>query len=510
MTSMAMSHTATRYLSRVRIKYLKKRCLRSTWLHHTGPEVGGQFFLDDVKLGDGRAPEGEEGGGDLEAEDEEGAEHTAHRQHRAAQHAVPSYAEGLEGAQDEEEAEGGGDEGTDQVEGQGQRDGEDEAEGDVEGGEGQTEGASRHQHGAQLVAQRQLLTPGRQEDAPHPPPPLLDKVLQRERALLVHLAIHKAEAVAPLEGHHGEEAVLGDGRLGPVVERHGLLRGGVGHDEGPLPAEERLVENLEGEAERPVVHAHAHAVGQGGEPVDHPPFAVGDDALAEVMAALRHEVDDAHHGVLRQQGLLVQVDDPVVVGEDVHVGLQAVLQGAGLEERAARGAVVGRHHHLPHAARLGQVQGGVRHHLEQEVLQVHVAAHGQVPLQVVAHQLREEAARDDAEAEEGPQERRALQARLGREDAEADDAQEVEDAEEEGGDDQVAEQVQHGGQHVSIPVHGPRLQLRLHREHPEDVADQPEDGDVQPYAADVQQVVARQPAPALLLTCGPVLSVVRF
>ncbi len=40
---------------------------------------------------------------------------------------------------------------------------------------------------------------------------------------------------------------------------------------------------------------------------------VGDQPLAEVVTAVGDEVQDPPDAVLGQQGLLVQVDDPVVV-----------------------------------------------------------------------------------------------------------------------------------------------------------------------------------------------------
>ena len=220
----------------------------------------------------------------------------------------------------------------------------------------------------------------------------------------MHLTLHEAEAVASLEGHDGEEAVFSQGGIGSVVEGHVFLSSGVGHDEGALPAEERLVQHLEGEAEAAVVHAHPHAVRQRRQPVHHLPLAVGDDALAEVVTPLRHEVDDSHHGVLRQQRLLVQMDDPVVVRQDVHLRLKAVLQGSRLEQRPAWSPVLRRDDHLADPAGLGQEKGRVRHHLEEEVLQVDIVAHLQVPLDVLAHELREEPASHHTEAEERAEE----------------------------------------------------------------------------------------------------------
>ena len=51
------------------------------------------------------------------------------------------------------------------------------------------------------------------------------------------------------------------------------------------------------------------------------------------MLVRRYEVHDASHAGLREKGLLVEVDDPGVVLQDVLVLLQAVLQGSRLHKR---------------------------------------------------------------------------------------------------------------------------------------------------------------------------------
>ena len=51
------------------------------------------------------------------------------------------------------------------------------------------------------------------------------------------------------------------------------------------------------------------------------------------MLVRRYEVHDASHTGLREKGLLVKVDDPGVVLQDVLVLLQAVLQGSRLQKR---------------------------------------------------------------------------------------------------------------------------------------------------------------------------------
>ena len=59
----------------------------------------------------------------------------------------------------------------------------------------------------------------------------------------------------------------------------------------------------------------------------------GRSTLTKWMLVRRYEVHDASHAGLREKGLLVEVDDPGVVLQDVLVLLQAVLQGSRLHKR---------------------------------------------------------------------------------------------------------------------------------------------------------------------------------
>ena len=68
--------------------------------------------------------------------------------------------------------------------------------------------------------------------------------------------------------------------------------------------------------------------------------------LSELVLAVDDEVEYAPDGCVCDQRLLVEVDDPVGVGQHVDVLLQAVLKGAGLEQRAVLRAVTRRNHHL--------------------------------------------------------------------------------------------------------------------------------------------------------------------
>ena len=62
----------------------------------------------------------------------------------------------------------------------------------------------------------------------------------------------------------------------------------------------------------------------------------GRSTLTKWMLVRRYEVHDASHAGLREKGLLVEVDDPGVVLQDVLVLLQAVLQGSRLHKRRWR------------------------------------------------------------------------------------------------------------------------------------------------------------------------------
>lgn len=53
------------------------------------------------------------------------------------------------------------------------------------------------------------------------------------------------------------------------------------------------------------------------------------------MAAFNNKVKNSSDGRLGGQGLFIQVNYPVRVGQDVDVFLQAVLEGTSLEQRAA-------------------------------------------------------------------------------------------------------------------------------------------------------------------------------
>mmetsp|Transcript_23399 Transcript_23399/g.39098 ORF Transcript_23399/g.39098 Transcript_23399/m.39098 type:complete len:302 (-) Transcript_23399:3295-4200(-) len=111
-------------------------------------------------------------------------------------------------------------------------------------------------------------------------------------------------------------------------------------------------------------------------------------------------VQDVRHGVRRDHGLLVQVDDPVLRAR--RRVLNGVLQSAGLELRKGRRVVVGGHQELNHGhlGALLEVELVVRGHLQLPVL-AGQAAHERLAhrLHVVQHQVGVVAARHDAEVE---------------------------------------------------------------------------------------------------------------
>lgn len=75
----------------------------------------------------------------------------------------------------------------------------------------------------QLVLERYHLGVDHQQDALEPALALLQEVEQRERRLLVHLALDEVEGVALAEGAHRKEAVLGHRAIDAVVKGHGTL-----------------------------------------------------------------------------------------------------------------------------------------------------------------------------------------------------------------------------------------------------------------------------------------------
>lgn len=112
------------------------------------------------------------------------------------------------------------------------------------------------------------------------------------------------------------------------------------------------MEELELQTQLAHVVRHPKAVRQRGQPIDHVLVGVRDQALAERMLAIQDEVDDASHRVLGEQGLLVQVHNPIAVVQHIHRVLETVLQGPGLEERSGARLVLLGHHNLTDATML--------------------------------------------------------------------------------------------------------------------------------------------------------------
>lgn len=74
-----------------------------------------------------------------------------------------------------------------------------------------------------LVAEWNDLWVHHQQDALQPTFALLQEVQQRERRLLVHLALNPVERITFAERFHGEEAIFGYGAVGAVVKRNFAL-----------------------------------------------------------------------------------------------------------------------------------------------------------------------------------------------------------------------------------------------------------------------------------------------
>ena len=307
-----------------------------------------------------------------------------------------------------------------------------------------------------------------EEDALDPALALLQEVPEGEGRLLPHLAVDPVERVALGHGRHGEVGVLGNAALGAVVERDGALGARLAHDERALEQEERLVEALQAEAQHAHVGAHAKRVGQRGHPVDDLLVGVGDEALADLVLALEQEVEYAAQRAVGQHRLLVQVHDPVVVAQHVHVVLERVLESARLVAAIGLGAVRGGHDDLAHARVLRhadglEVHGLVGDHFDDELVEAEVEARVHVAHDVLAHELRVVAARDHAYADEGRQERRAAYLRPLREDVVEQQAAHVAHAQRQRQEAQEAEQVEHDGEGEAVVAHRvDRVALEVH------------------------------------------------
>lgn len=103
------------------------------------------------------------------------------------------------------------------------------------------------------------------------------------------------------------------------------------------------------------------------------------------------------------------MNHPVRVRKNVHALFQAVLKRPGLEQRPTFRPVRRRNHDLPHPPMVLQPYRLVSYDLDQKVLQARVDALVHVPDHVGPHQLRVVAPRHHPYADEGREERRALQ-----------------------------------------------------------------------------------------------------
>ena len=100
--------------------------------------------------------------------------------------------------------------------------------------------------------------------------------LQKERA---HLDSHGTS-------NESKVGILGDGTADPVIKAHGGLHCGLADDEGPMHANQRLM-NLVLNAKLSKVVGDSDRVGEGGEIVRRVLVAaVLDDALADVTPLL--------------------------------------------------------------------------------------------------------------------------------------------------------------------------------------------------------------------------------
>ena len=109
-------------------------------------------------------------------------------------------------------------------------------------------------------------------------------------------------------------------------------------------------------------------ISQRGHPIINLLVGIRDQALADRVLALEQKVQNAAQRALGQQRLLVQVDDPVVVVQKIHVVLESVLQGARLVSGVCLGAVFARYHYLSDTGVTGQVQGLVSDDFNDELV----------------------------------------------------------------------------------------------------------------------------------------------
>lgn len=186
----------------------------------------------------------------------------------------------------------------------------------------------------------------------------------------------------------------------------------LGYHVAALPAEEWLVEEFELQTQLAHIVGHTKTVRQGGQPIDDVLIGIGDEALAEGMLAVQDEIDDAAHRVLGEQCLLIQMNDPIVVVQHIHRILEAVLEGARLEQGAGSRLVLLGHDNLANASMLRQMHRLVRDDLDQEVLQAGVEARINVPQHILLDQVRKVAACDHTNADERRQQGAALEDNL--------------------------------------------------------------------------------------------------
>lgn len=85
-----------------------------------------------------------------------------------------------------------------------------------------------------------------------------------------------------------------------------------------FPAEKRFVKHFELQSQFSHVVRNTKTVCESCQPVDNIFIGVRDESLTEWMFAIEDKIDNASHTIFRQQCLLIQMDDPVIVVKYIH------------------------------------------------------------------------------------------------------------------------------------------------------------------------------------------------
>lgn len=140
-------------------------------------------------------------------------------------------------------------------------------------------------------------------------------------------------------------------------------------EKGTFEEKKSFVKFAQTKSEHAHVGAHTERVGQRGHPVDDLFVGVRDESLADLVLALEQKVEYATHRALGQNGLLVEMHDPVLVVQHVHVLFERVLKRPRLVATTRLARVRRRHDDLAYARVFRQVDVLVGHDFHDEFVQ---------------------------------------------------------------------------------------------------------------------------------------------